>query len=170
MVLGEAQDVAGKYEALRASRLRMQPRSARRRRRDGFLEQRAEVTVQRAQANLDMRGGRRRDDDGVSFRLVDQPQRIGVAIGDAMALAHALQSGGVRVRHTDHDCVRPRDESGEMLAAECACAGDQHANGGRGPPASSGDLAQTGEATAMQQLPGFTRPGCRRANRMPSLL
>ena len=54
------------------------------------------------QANLDMRGGWRGDDNGVSLHLVNQSQGIGQALCDAKSGADRLERGGICVRHARH--------------------------------------------------------------------
>jgi hypothetical protein len=55
------------------------------------------VPAKRARANLDMRGGPGRNDDGVGLRFVDQPQRIGKAIHRAVARAGQIECGGIGI-------------------------------------------------------------------------
>src|SRR5271165_1846060 len=77
MVLRKAQHVAGQDEACGAPGSREQWRDGRRRLRDRLLDERAKVALKRLKSDLDVRGGRRSDDDRVRPDLLDEAQGIG---------------------------------------------------------------------------------------------
>ena len=62
-----------------------QRRDGRRRRRDRLLDERAKVALKRLKSDLDMRGGRRSDDDCVRLDLLDEAQGIGEALRERRA-------------------------------------------------------------------------------------
>ena len=127
MVLRKAQHVAGQDEACGAPGRREQRRDGRRRRRDRLLDERAKVALKRLKSDLDMRGGRRSDDDRVRLDLLDEAQGIGEALRERRARARPLKRGGVDVGYTTHDHVRPPGEPCKMFRAEGAGPGDEHA-------------------------------------------
>jgi hypothetical protein len=71
--------------------------------------------------------GWRSDDDSLGPDLVDQPQRIGEKLGAGGARPRPLKRGGVGVGDAGHGDVRASREPREMLRAEGAGPGDQHA-------------------------------------------
>ncbi len=93
----------------------------------GFSSKTERFLAERAHANLDMRGGGSRDDDGFSLDHVNQTQGVGQAFCDAKARANWLEGGRIGIGHPDHLDVGPFSQPAEMLLAEGAEASKQQA-------------------------------------------